>query len=297
MRKRQRKNRKSLSSRAVTIILVVVFLVGVGVLCYPSLSNWWNERVQTRAIASYDEALSAMTEEDYTAIWEAAEDYNVRLLSVGSAAALSNPEQIVGYEDVLDVTGTGIIGYVTIDKLNVELPIYHGTSSSVLSAGAGHLEGSSFPIGGESTHSVISAHRGLPSAKLFTNLDQLEEGDTFTITVLDEVLTYAVDQISIVLPTEYENLYIEEGEDYCTLMTCTPYGINTHRLLVRGTRIETDQHIRVDADAYKIDSILVALCIAIPILLILLIVFLIRTRRRRQKASGAENITNDILEK
>ncbi len=283
---RKHSRRKSLSNRAITILLAVVFLVGLSLLCYPSVSNWWNSRVQSRAVAAYDEAVANLTEKDYTAYWEAAAAYNEALYQVGSAAALVRPELVEGYEEALDVTGTGIMGYVTIDKLNVELPIYHGTSSRVLSSGAGHLEGSSLPIGGENTHSVISAHRGLPSAKLFTNLDQLEVGDTFTITVLNEVLTYEVDQISIVLPTEYENLYIEEGEDYCTLMTCTPYGINTHRLLVRGTRIETDRHLRVSADAYKIDPLLVALFLAIPILLILLLVFLIRTRRRKRREGG-----------
>ncbi len=286
--KRKRSGRKRLSNRMITILLVLIFLVGLSLLCYPSVSNWWNSRVQSRAVASYDEAVASLSEEDYTAYWEAANAYNQALYELGSSTALFRPELLEGYEEALDVTGTGIMGYVTIDKLNVELPIYHGTSSSVLSAGAGHLEGSSLPVGGENTHSVISAHRGLPSAKLFTNLDQMEEGDTFTITVLNEVLTYQVDQISIILPTEYEKLYIEPGEDYCTLMTCTPYGINTHRLLVRGTRIETEQHIRVTANAYKIDPLLVALCIAVPILLILLAAFLIRTRRnRRRQAAGA----------
>ncbi len=287
------KRLRKLSDRAVTILLVVIFLVGLSVLCYPSVSNWWNSRVQSRAVASYDEAVSGLTDTDYTAIFEAADAYNERLYQTGSAAVLINPALVEGYEETLDITGTGIMGYVTIDKLNVELPIYHGTDARVLSAGAGHLEGSSLPVGGENTHSVISAHRGLPSAKLFTNLDQMEEGDTFTITVLNDVLTYQVDQITIVLPDEYEDLYIEDGEDYCTLMTCTPYGINTHRLLVRGTRIETEQHIRVTADAYKIDPILVAPFLAVPVLLILLIIFLIRTRRRKKSAEtnpGGESI-------
>ncbi len=228
---------KKLKKYLPTILLIIVFFVGLSVLCYPTFSNWWNSRVQSRAVAVYDEAVAALSEKDYTAYFEAARDYNRRLADVGSAAALSNPELVEGYEDTLDITGTGIMGYITIDKIDVKLPIYHGTSASVLSSGAGNLEGSSLPIGGESTHSVISAHRGLPSSLLFTHLDRMEVGDIFTITVFNEVFTYQVDQILTVLPSEMENLYIEEEMDYCTLVTCTPYGINTHRLLVRGSRI------------------------------------------------------------
>ena len=188
-------------------------------------------------------------------------------------------------------TGTDIMGYITISEIGVELPIYHGTSDSVLQIAAGHLEGTSLPVGGASTHAVISAHRGLPSAKLFTNLDQLEVGDTFTITVLDRVLTYEVDKISIVLPTETDELKIAEGKDYVTLMTCTPYGINTHRLLVRGRRVETpDQykHLRVTAEALKIEPIIVAPIMALPMLLILLIGMLLSTRKPK-KTRGEEH--------
>ncbi|MCD8054620.1 MAG: class C sortase [Lachnospiraceae bacterium] len=280
IRKKQRKR-----GRLGTVVLVIVFLVGIGILLYPSISNWWNERVTTRAVATYDEAVAAMDEADYSAYWEAAEAYNEKLAEIGSSSAISNTDLVdEDYWDLLDVAGIGIMGYITIDKINVQLPIYHGTSSSVLAVGAGHLEGTSLPVGGASTHCVISAHRGLPSALLFTNLDQLEEGDTFTITVLDEVLTYEVDQISIVLPSEIENLYIEEGEDYCTLMTCTPYGINTHRLLVRGVRTTNaeDTHIRVTAEAYQIDTILVAAIAAVPMLIILLVWLIVSTRRKRK---------------
>ncbi len=270
-------------SRVGTIALVCVFLLGLSLLIYPSFSNWWKERAQTRVVLSYDEAVSGLNDEDYSAIFEAADAYNQALAALGSAAALLSDEPVAGYEEVLDITGTGVMGYITIEKIDVELPIYHGTSDSVLSAGAGHLEGSSLPVGGESTHCVISAHRGLPSALLFTNLDQLEVGDTFTITVLNRVLTYQVDQITIVLPTEAENLYIEEGKDYCTLMTCTPYGINSHRLLVRGVRIETEETklIRVTAEAYQVDTIIVASVAAVPLLLILLIWLLVSTRRKK----------------
>ncbi|MCD8022279.1 MAG: class C sortase [Lachnospiraceae bacterium] len=256
-----------------TAVLMVIFFVGLSVLLYPSVSNWWNERVQTRAISTYDEAVANLSGIDYSAYFEAAETYNEALQALGSAAALANPKLLDGYEETLDITGTGIMGYVTIEKINVELPIYHGTDESVLQVGAGHLEGSSLPVGGAGTHSVISAHRGLPSALLFTNLDQMEIGDTFTITVLDQVFTYEVDQITIVLPDETENLYIEEGKDYCTLMTCTPYGVNTHRLLVRGIRIENAENVRVrvSADAYKIHSIVIAPFLALPMLAVLLI--------------------------
>lgn len=280
-RKRTSKNR----DRLMTIILICVLLIGLAILLYPSVSNWWNERVMTRAVATYDEAVSNLTDEDYSAYFEAAEAYNEALQEVGSAAALSAPDLIEGYEETLDITGTGIMGYITIEKIDVQLPIYHGTDASVLQVGAGHLEGSSLPVGGEGTHCVISAHRGLPSSLLFTNLDQLEEGDTFTITVLDQVFTYEVDQISIVLPDEIENLYIEDGEDYCTLMTCTPYGINTHRLLVRGHRVDNEEtsHIRVTAEASEIDTFLVALFLAIPLLAVLLIWLVIYTHKKKRK--------------
>ncbi len=294
--------RKQLSNRMITLILILVFLVGLSVLLYPTVSNWWNSRVQSRVVSSYDSAVAELTEEDYTAYFEAAYAYNEALYRLGTSTALALPDRIEGYEDLLDVTGTGMMGYITIEKLNIDLPIYHGTDSSVLSSAAGHLQGSSLPVGGENTHSVISAHRGLPSAKLFTNLDQMEIGDTFTITILGEVLTYEVDKISIILPSEYDKLYIEDGEDYCTLMTCTPYGINTHRLLVRGKRIDTEtgQHIRVSAEARKIDSIIVAPIIAVFLIILLMVIFLIsglrpgksRKKRTAEKAghdTGGEN--------
>ncbi len=267
-----------------TVILILVFLVGLSVLCYPSVSNWWNSKTMSRAVATYDEAVAALSQKDYTAYYEAAEAFNAEVQALGSATAISVPDRLTDYLDTLDITGTGIMGYVTIEKLGVELPIYHGTSSSVLAAGAGHLEGTTLPIGGESTHAVISAHRGLPTATLFTHLDQLELGDTFYITVLDEIYTYEVDQISIVLPDELEDLYIIEGEDHVTLMTCTPYGINTHRLLVRGVRIDTleETHIRVTAEAYKVDPILIAPILAAPLLLVLLVWLVVSTRKKNK---------------
>ena len=287
-----------------TIILILVFFVGLSVMLYPTISDYVNQRNQSRAVASYAQDVDKMTDADYSAYFDAADAFNAQVAA--NENALFRPDQLTGYNDTLDITGTGIMGYITISKIGVELPIYHGTSDSVLqiAAGhlegtsdsvlqiaAGHLEGTSLPVGGASTHAVISAHRGLPSAKLFTNLDQLEVGDTFTITVLDRVLTYEVDKISIVLPTETDELKIAEGKDYVTLMTCTPYGINTHRLLVRGRRVETpDQykHLRVTAEALKIEPIIVAPIMALPMLLILLIGMLISTRKPK-KTRGEEH--------
>ena len=272
-----------------TIILILVFFVGLSVMLYPTISDYVNQRNQSRAVASYAQDVDNMTDADYSGYFDAADAFNAQVAA--NEYALYRPDQLTGYVDTLDITGTGIMGYITISKIGVELPIYHGTSDSVLQIAAGHLEGTSLPVGGASTHAVISAHRGLPSAKLFTNLDQLEVGDTFTITVLDRVLTYEVDKISIVLPTETDELKIAEGKDYVTLMTCTPYGINTHRLLVRGHRVETpDQykHISVTAEALKIEPIIVAPVMALPMLLILLIGMLLSTRKRK-KTRGEEH--------
>ena len=273
-----------------TIILILIFLVGLSVMLYPTVSDYVNQKNQSRAVASYSEEVENLSDVDYQAYFDAANDYNRRLAETPDA--FYRPEEVSGYTDTLDVSGTGIMGYITISKIGVELPIYHGTSDGVLQVAAGHLEGSSLPVGGAGTHAVISAHRGLPSAKLFTNLDELEVGDTFTITVLDRVLTYEVDQISIVLPTETDLLQPVEGKDYVTLMTCTPYGINTHRLLVRGKRIENaenQKHIRVTADALRIEPIIVAPALAVPMLLVMLVVMLAVPHLRKRKNQREEN--------
>ena len=272
------------------IILILIFLVGLSVMLYPTVSDYINQKNQSRAVASYSEEVENLSDVDYQAYFDAADDYNRRLAETPDA--FYRPEEVSGYTDTLDVSGTGIMGYITIPKIGVELPVYHGTSDGVLQVAAGHLEGSSLPGGGAGTHAVISAHRGLPSAKLFTNLDELEVGDTFTITVLDRVLTYEVDQISIVLPTETDLLQPVEGKDYVTLMTCTPYGINTHRLLVRGKRIENaenQKHIRVTADALRIEPIIVAPALAVPMLLVLLVVMLAVPHLRKRKNQREEN--------
>jgi sortase A len=277
--------RKNLS----TIILILIFLVGLSVMLYPSVSDAVNRKHQSRAVASYAEEVEQLSDADYQTYFDAADAYNRQLNTTPNA--FYKPDLVSGYAQTLDISGTGIMGYITIPKISVELPIYHGTDEGVLQVAAGHLEGSSLPVGGAGTHAVISAHRGLPSAKLFTNLDELEVGDRFTITVLNRVLTYEVDQISIVLPTEIDQLLPTEGMDYVTLMTCTPYGINTHRLLVRGKRVETTEsqkHIRVAADAFRIEPIIVAPILAIPMLLAALVGVLVaphlrkRSKRRRK---------------
>ena len=277
--------RKNLS----TIILILIFLVGLSVMLYPSVSDAVNRKHQSRAVASYAEEVEQLSDADYQTYFDAADAYNRQLNTTPNA--FYKPDLVSGYAQTLDISGTGIMGYITIPKISVELPIYHGTDEGVLQVAAGHLEGSSLPVGGAGTHAVISAHRGLPSAKLFTNLDELEVGDRFTITVLNRVLTYEVDQISIVLPTEIDQLLPTEGMDYVTLMTCTPYGINTHRLLVRGKRVETTEsqkHIRVAADAFRIEPIIVATILAIPMLLAALVGVLVaphlrkRSKRRRK---------------
>ncbi len=273
-----------------TVILILVFFVGLSVMLYPTISDYINQRNQSRAVAAYSQEVDQISDVDYQAYFDAADDYNQRLAA--TPGAFFTPDEVSGYDEVLDVSGTGIMGYITIPKIGVELPIYHGTSDGVLQVAAGHLEGSSLPVGGEGTHAVISAHRGLPSAKLFTNLDELEVGDTFTITVLDRVLTYEVDLISIVLPTETDLLQTVEGKDYVTLMTCTPYGINTHRLLVRGKRIETsetEKHIRVTADALRIEPIIVAPVLAMPMLVVALIGVLAAPHFRKRNKNREEN--------
>ena len=266
-----------------TIVLLFILLIGLSLLLYPTVSDYWNSFHQTRAIATYAENVAKLDNDHYDRLWEDARAYN-RTLGLRSNPYYLSEEQKAEYERLLDVSGLGVMGYIEIPQIDVSLPIYHGTEESVLQIAVGHLEWTSLPVGGESTHCVLSGHRGLPSAKLFTNLDKLREGDTFLLRVLDEVLTYEVDQILIVEPQEVAALQIEEGKDYCTLVTCTPYGINTHRLLVRGHRIDNMEEaktIRVTADAVQIEPLLVAPIVAIPMLLILLVLLLLPRRRRK----------------
>ena len=268
-----------------TVFLVLLLLAGVSLLLYPSLSDYWNSMHQTRAIASYAETVSQLDTAQYDEMWKAAQDYNRSLAQRETAFALTD-EQKAAYESFLDVSGLGVMGYIEIPGIDCSLPIYHGTEESVLQVAVGHLEWSSLPVGGEGTHCVLSGHRGLPSAKLFTNLDKLAVGDTFLLRVLDEVLTYEVDQILIVEPEQVDALGIVPGEDYCTLVTCTPYGINTHRLLVRGHRVENTPEaarMHVTADATQFDPLLVAPVLAIPVLLLLLMILLVPKRRRKSR--------------
>lgn len=274
--------RKKKQSNLINLFLVLILITGLSLLLYPSVSDYWNSFHQTKAIASYAEEVASLDDEKYDELWSAAREYNSRLAQSGNTFALTD-EQKSEYTKLLDVSGLGVIGYIEIPEIDCSLPIYHGTEESVLQIAIGHLEWSSLPIGGESTHSVLSGHRGLPSAKLFSNLDKLVEGDLFMLRVLDEVLTYEVDQILIVEPQDVDSLTIEEGKDYCTLVTCTPYGINTHRLLVRGHRVdnvEEEKVVRVTADAMQIEPLLVAPIVAMPMLLVLLIILLIPKKKK-----------------
>ena len=267
-----------------TVILILVFLVGLSLLLYPSVSDYWNSFHQSRAIATYAEKVATIDNDIYARLWEDARAYNQTLVGKQNRFQISEEERET-YESLLNVGGNGIIGYIEIAKIGCSLPIYHGTDEGVLQIAVGHIEGTSLPTGGESTHCVVSGHRGLPSAKLFTDLDKLIPGDTFVLRVLDETLTYEVDQILIVEPQELAALEIEEGRDYCTLVTCTPYGINTHRLLVRGHRVanaEEAVQVRVTADAIQIEPVLVAPLVAVPMLLILLAALLVSTRKKRR---------------
>ena len=254
-----------------------MLLVGVCGLLYPSVSQYWNSRTQSRAVVNYQDILASLKPEDYTAYFEEAHQYNEDLKLL--ANPLNEYNRLDNYEEVLDVSGGGVMGFITISKIGVEIPIYHSIRTEVLNIACGHMEGTSLPVGGESTHSVLSAHRGLPHAKLFTDLDKMELGDIFTITVLNETLTYQVDQIKVVRPNEINDIRIIESEDLCTLLTCTPYGINSHRLLVRGTRIENAvPKLYVTSNAYKIDSLVATPVVAAPILLALLIVLMVKYR-------------------
>ena len=256
-----------------TVILILVFFLGLSLVLYPSVSDYWNSLHQSRAIATYAEEVSGLDTGRYEQLWAEAVDYNRTLRDRDNAFLLSETQK-AAYDGLLNVGGNGVMGYIEIPTIGVSLPIYHGTDEGVLQIAVGHIEWTSLPVGGESSHCVISGHRGLPSAKLFTNLDKLVVGDTFLFRVLDETLTYEVDQILIVEPQEVSALTIREGEDLCTLVTCTPYGINNHRLLVRGHRVEnaeTARTIRVTADAMQVEPLIVAPMVAAPILAVLLI--------------------------
>ena len=268
-----------------TILLIIVFLVGLSLLLYPTFSDWWNSMHQSRAVARYVDQVADMDEDKYAEIWDAARAYNQSLLQRENRYALT-PEQVEQYEQLLNVGGTGVMGYVEIPEIAVTLPVYHGTDEAVLQVAVGHLEWTSLPVGGKGTHCVVSGHRGLPSAKLFTDLDKVMVGDLFMLRILDEVLTYEVDQILIVEPHEIQKLQIAPDKDQCTLVTCTPYGINSHRLLVCGHRVENPEEakvVRVTSDAMQIEPMIIAPIVALPMLLVLLIGILLPKRKKHRR--------------
>ena len=266
-----------------TALLCLLFLTGVGLIAYPTFSDWWNSFHQSRAIMSYAEAVSDMGNAEYDRLIGEAEDYNRALSRTGVLWRMTE-EQKEEYRGELAFNNAGIMGYLDIPKIRVSLPVYHGISESVLQTSIGHIEGTSLPVGGEGSHCVLSGHRGLPSARLFTDLDRLQPGDTWTLTVLNETLTYECDQILVVLPEDVSPIRIFPGQDYCTLLTCTPYGINTHRLLVRGHRTRNAQgDAKVVADAIQIQTIYTAPFFAVPVLLLLFFRFMLTPVKRRDK--------------
>jgi len=277
-----------MKSRKSTIILLISFFIGLSVLLYPSISSYWNSKTQSEAIVDYESMLSQYKPEDYTAIFAEAEDYNKKLSELDEPLVEHN--RLPDYNSILNIGGTGMMGYITIPKISQELPVYHGTSDGVLSVAVGHLQGTSLPVGGEGTHCVVSAHRGLPTAVLFTHLDRMEIGDIFYFTILDRTLTYEVDQIRIVEPDDASLLQIVDGKDYCTLLTCTPYGINTQRLLVRGHQIDASQtrNLYVANEAYRIEPLVVMPIVALPIIFVLLIYVMFAPVKK--ETLGEENL-------
>ena len=268
-----------------TILLIVILVMGLSLMLYPTVSEAWNTRFQNRTIDNYEKAITQMDTSEYDAMWSEAVEFNQRSRLGTSIFALSEEDKQV-YDSLLNLTNDGIMGYVEIPSIGVKLALYHGTSDAVLQVGVGHLEWSSLPVGGEGTHTIMSGHRGLPSARLFTDLDQLGEGDVFILHILHETLTYEVDQILIVLPDESDPLLPEEGKDLCTLITCTPYGVNSHRLLVRGHRVENAAQavkVRVTADALRVSSLGVAAVLYAPILILFLSIQMVVDRRTSRK--------------
>ena len=271
-----------MKSHRSTILLILILLIGLSLMLYPSFADWWNSFHSSRAIASYVEQVANIDDAQYEELWDAAWDYNQSLLHRPNDFLLSDEQQKI-YKSLLDIGGNGIMGYIEIPVIDVMLPIYHGTGESVLQIAVGHLDWTSLPVGGAGSHCVVSGHRGLPSARLFTDLDKLKVGDVFMLHVLNEILTYEIDQILIVEPQDTDPLLIEPGKDLCTMITCTPYGINSHRMLVRGHRIESQEEakvIRITADAVRIEPLMVAPFVAVPILLVLLIILLLPKQKK-----------------
>lgn len=276
-------------------VLTLTFFLGIALLLYPFVSDYINSRNQSEVVQNYQKTVNQIDDSRKEEILRKAEEYN-RLLA-DTEGAFYDPNLVEGYMETLDITGTGIMGYVNIDKINLELPIYHSVSQDVLQIAVGHLPGTSLPVGGTGTHTVLSGHRGLPRARLFSDLDKLEIGDRFTITVLSEVFTYQVEQIKTVEPYEVDDLQLEPGKDLCTLFTCTPYGINTQRLFVRAKRVpndyRTERRIYYTSEAYRVAPAIVAPIIAIPVLLLLYVFMLLSERRKRRRKRLIKNIHQD----
>lgn len=267
-----------------TLLLIIILLTGLSLMLYPVVSDYWNSFHQAQAIASYTEQVAQIDDEDYELLLEEVYAYN-RSLSNGTGRFQLSEEEMERYESLLNISGNGVMGYIELPTIGVSLPVYHGVEDTVLQIAVGHIPGTSLPGGGEGTHCVLSGHRGLPSARLFTDLDKMAVGDTFIMKILDEVLTYEVDQILIVDPDDTSDLEIEEGKDLCTLVTCTPYGVNSHRLLVRGHRVENARvsNARVTADAIQLDPVLTAPLVAAPILLILFLYLMTGSGKKKKK--------------
>jgi sortase A len=266
-----------------TIVFVLLLLAGLSLLLYPTVSDHWNAARQTQAIAKYTEAVEELDQTEIKRLWKEAEEYNESLAGDDGRYTLSAEEE-AEYEELLNVDGDGVMTYIDIPLLNLTLPVYHGTGEESLQVAVGHVPGSSLPVGGKGTHCVLSGHRGLPSAKLFSDINMLKEGDIFRLYTLNQVLTYKVDQIRIVLPDEVEDLEIDPEQDYCTLVTCTPYGVNTHRLLVRGRRVEnSEDDIDGLADALQFDPVMVAPAIGIPLLVIIYVILQVHGKRRGRR--------------
>ena len=279
-----------------TIVLCITFITGLSLLLYPTVSDYWNSQHQTQAVVDYTERIEKMDDSEKLYEVDRAKGYNLSLIDNGRRFSPSKEEDLL-YRGILSTDDNGMMGYITIPELRLKLAIYHGVDESVLQVGIGHIEGSSLPVGGSSTHCVISGHRGLPSAKLFTDIDKLVIGDVFMLHVYDEVLTYEVDQILIVEPEDYSALTIEEDKDYCTLVTCTPYGINTHRLLVRGHRIEnrTIDGTRVTSDAVKVNKYLVIAGISLLLLVIYYLLVLIIRLYKKKRCEDYERTKRMLL--
>ncbi len=296
--------KKKASDILLTALLVLIMLAGIAIFLYPAFSSWWNDRTQTKIIEEYNKAVGVLDTSQKDEMLDQAHAYNAALASL--ADPMSQYEALTDYSSVLNIPGTGIIGYIDIPKIGVHLPVYHGTSPEVLNVAVGHLEGTSLPVGGKGSHAVISAHRGLPSAKLFSDLDQLTEDDQFSISVLDDIFTYEVDQINVVRPYETELLRPEPDKDLVTLMTCTPYGINTHRLLVRGHRIdtviseeedegdETVRRVRIPADAILVDQMISLPFVIVPLVIVLIIYWTITGRRGKKRYLSAYTLQKEL---